>query len=1230
MRKRFLNDKVIFFKRQHKKVTQNNQGTLNCLIYEIKYKKKQEKLARHMLHHEELYSIKDIARKVNSSQGTITCSGVSGAEAAYLCARLLETGQDGAIGKKIVFVLEDEKRADTFMDDLAYFSPHEEPMYYPMLDTFSDRFLSHRDEAETARITTLYSLSAGECHGPVVVTAGALLQKTIPKKTLSQFAELLVTSEDVDRELLIQKLAAAGYERTLIVEEPGSYCVRGGILDIFSPQYPDPIRIEQYGDTIDSMRFFSAATQRKLGDIFEAVIIPARENILSADGLESNNTNSLDRVLHRIRERAANQGLPVTKTRAIVDAVKAGEKPGGMTDLVYFYYDTPGSFFDYIPGDWLFVIIEQPSFEKVFDLALEKGIEAFKKDEQATRLCAGPDKTSLGKDQALSLLESKRILNVGLINTASPPDSNGDGGDTEVRFSVNSNTDLSAAVLAGRGKERMLAPLADWAKSKHEQGHDVVFVCGTKAMAERLESLLRPYGIYPRPCQGFPEMPKSTGTVFISLGKVSGGFDWPGESISVIIEDEIFGKKQRRKKQSRKADLSKLMGLDEIDGGDIVVHAEHGLGRYFGLVKLTLEGTTNDFLLIIYRDDDRLYLPVDRMGQISKYIGIDGVDPALDKMGGKAWNKVKSKIKKSAELIAGELLKLYAERKVRKGHAFSRVDASFKDFEAAFPFEETEDQLRAIEDVLADMESEIPMDRLVCGDVGYGKTEVALRAAYMAVQDGKQSAILVPTTVLSEQHLDTFSVRFKDYPINIAGLSRFRSAAEQKRIIKDLAEGKIDIVIGTHRLLSKDVAFKDLGLLIVDEEQRFGVKHKEKLKGLKSSVDALALTATPIPRTLHMSLTSVRDISVIATPPEARQAIKTYICEFDESIIASAIQKELDRGGQIFFVHNRIHNIDEIALRIQKLVPGLRVGIAHGRLDERALEKVMVKFVNRQIDMLVCTSIIESGLDIPAANTILVNRVDMFGLAQLYQLRGRVGRAGEQAYAYLIVNNEEALSRDAQKRLKVLMEHTDLGAGFQIAMSDLKIRGGGSMLGASQSGHVAAVGYDMFLKLLEEAVSDIKGEEFKEELDPEVNVSLSCFVPEDYVPEIDQRLSIYRRLSKFSELWEIQDFKQELKDRFGPPPEEARNLLFKILLKVFAKNLGIKRVDIPEGMLVLHFSSTHMEHAKEITEFISENPERLKTTPDGAVKVKLSGQTVHSQLLQAKNILKEIIQRVKQ
>ena len=777
-----------------------------------------------------------------------------------------------------------------------------------------------------------------------------------------------------------------------------------------------------------------------------------------------------------------------------------------------------------------------------------------------------------------------------------------------------------------------MAPLVNWLEERQKQGFVTAVVCGTAAQAERLKSLLAPYGLQVRTSETFPFWKRGIegrdGRVYVCPGKVSTGFVWPIEGLAVLTEQEIFGARKRRKKTRKGLAARQLLAFEDLKTDDLVVHEEHGIGQYKYLKKMDISGVDNDFILIVYRDGDKLYLPVERMNLIKKYMGVEGTIPVLDKMGGVSWDKVKQKAKKSAQKIAGELLKLYAVRKVRQGFRHIPMDSDLREFEAGFLFEETDDQIKAIEDVLNDMQKSSPMDRLVCGDVGYGKTEVAMRAAFVAVFNNKQVAVLVPTTVLAEQHYASFLERFGDYPVQVACLSRFRKKGEQKKIIEGLKAGTIDIVIGTHRLLQKDVGFKDLGLFVLDEEQRFGVRHKEKLKRIRNTVDVLALTATPIPRTLHMSLVGVRDVSLIATPPEYRRSIITYICEFDDGITREAIRKELKRGGQIYFVHNNIHTIDKTAGYLKTLVPEVRLDVAHGRMDERDLEKVMLRFVDQDIDLLVCTTIIESGLDIPAANTIIINRADRFGLAQMYQLRGRVGRSEEQAYAYLFIPDESYLGRDAQKRLKVLMEHSDLGAGFQIAMSDLQIRGGGTILGASQSGHIAAVGYDIFLKLMEESISELKGERHVPQLEPEINMALSAYVPETYISDIDQRLSVYRRLAKLADATELSGFKKELIDRFGTLPEAAGNLLLKIMLKILARKAGVARLDIFENRIAMQFSEAHQENPAGIVAVISADKDRFRLTPAHTLTARLPHCKTHSRLTQVKNILKDIARHV--
>ncbi|MBL0714195.1 MAG: transcription-repair coupling factor, partial [Desulfosarcina sp.] len=776
-----------------------------------------------------------------------------------------------------------------------------------------------------------------------------------------------------------------------------------------------------------------------------------------------------------------------------------------------------------------------------------------------------------------------------------------------------------------RPKAASFAPAAKWIQDQLDQGISVGIICRNHNQIERVTSVLEPYGVTPALRPFFPLKPLRSARLLTIEGQLSEGFVWSDAQWALVTDLELFGGRRRSARPAIAKIRQALLVLEDIGQGDLVVHQDHGIGRYEGLTKLNLEGGQNDFLTIYYRGGDRLYLPVDRLNAIQKYMGVDGIDPVLDKMGGKSWENVKARVKRSAEKIAGELLKLYAARNVRKGVAFHSVDEYMTEFEGGFNYEETPDQLNAIESVLSDMAATTPMDRLICGDVGYGKTEVALRAAFVAVFNGKQVAVLVPTTVLAEQHYDTFHQRFNRFGVQIECLSRFRSAREQRAIVANLNQGTVDIIIGTHRLLQKDIHFKDLGLFIIDEEQRFGVRHKEKLKKLRRNVDVLTLTATPIPRTLHMSLTGVRDISIISTPPEYRRAIITYISEYNDRLVKEAVGRELDRGGQVYFVHNNIASIQRMASKLQDINPEAKIGVAHGRMDESELEKVMMDFHRQEINLLVTTTIIESGLDIPAANTIIVNRADRFGLSQMYQLRGRVGRSEEQAYAFLFIPQESHLSKDARKRLKVLMEHSDLGSGFKIDMNDLKIRGGGTILGASQSGHIAAVGYDMFLKLMEEAVADLKGEPVVEELDPEINIPHSTFIPDRYIPDIDQRLTMYRRLSRIRDTEALADMKSELIDRFGTLPGSVSNLLAKIMLKIGAISAGIQRLDFRTGTLTLMPGDGHLSNTPKLVALAVDQPNRYRLSPDQGLHVKLRPKELKKPLASIKNILREIV-----
>jgi transcription-repair coupling factor (superfamily II helicase) len=1151
-----------------------------------------------------------LIRAIAERTGPLVITGMVGSAGALLAA-----GVSRELKLPVLVVAASTKVAEQRQSEINFFSGETGPpvVYFPSYNISPFKFMSYHNETAARRIRALYGMIDGHRAQTTVTTAAALRQRLIPKTVLAGSAELIIAEEEIEPDRLVAKLVAGGYTRSVVVEEPGDFCVRGGIIDIFSPLYDTPLRIELFGDFAETIRFFSPASQRSLDHVHEAVILPAREVTLEKD--------QLDAIVGRFRARAMELDLPRTTVRDIVHRIKEqGVFPGieSLTPLIYDHMDT---LFDYLP-DRTVIIAENPAeLAQAAEKSSQLAQVNYHKACDDKHLCVEPTDLFLNWEEIshhLARREAISIAPLAVVGTGDRPTMDADVAD---------NSDLALAMGQARKTDQPAAPLIRWIAAQQDAGREMVMVCETDRQVSRLAAILEPHGVTAVTAGPFPQRLRP-GRVSICRGSLSAGFLWPGDGLAVVTEAEIFGPRVKRPRRSKKSVHTELLAFSDLKQGDLVVHDEHGIGQYDGLVKLDLEGTVNDFLLVVYRGDDRLYLPVDRMGLIQKYMGVEGMMPALDKMGGRSWERAKEKVRQSAEKIAGELLKIYAQRKVNAGHGYGAADSHFADFEADFPYEETPDQLRAIEDVLEDMRSPTPMDRLVCGDVGYGKTEVALRASFLAISEAKQVAMLVPTTVLAEQHYATFARRFGTYPVKVACLSRFRSKADQRRIVEEIKKGTVDIVIGTHRLLQKDVSFADLGLFILDEEQRFGVRHKEKLKRLRTTVDVLALTATPIPRTLHLSMMGIRDISVISTPPEERHAIITYVCEFDDTVISDAIRSELARGGQIFFVHNNVHAIDRMAAYLQERVPEVRLAIAHGQMAEDDLEEVMMRFMDREIDMLVCTTIIESGIDVATANTILVNRADRFGLSQIYQLRGRVGRSDEQAYAYLFIPEESRLGKDAQKRLKVLMEHSDLGSGFQIAMNDLKIRGGGAILGASQSGHIAAVGYDMFLKLMEEAVAQMKGEPIVEGLEPEINLPMSAHIAEDYIADIDQRLSIYRRLAKMNDLKDISAIKAELIDRFGPLTEATENLLLKIMLRVLSVRAGVKRLDLFGQQLCLAFSEAHQHRPLGIVQMITTGKHPYRFTPDHLFKATLAKGSPRATLAQVKNILIEIAQHV--
>ncbi len=853
----------------------------------------------------------DVIERLRSEPaGGVQCTGASGAERAYMISRLA-----CRLKRPLFVVVPGTAAGETFVQDLRFFADGQSPpiYFFPPYNILPFKRIAYHNETAARRIRILYQLAVGG-NGPsvVVVPVETLLQRIIPRQALCDYTELLMVNEETERDHLIETLHAGGYVKASIVEEPGEYSVRGGIIDVFSPMYDEPVRIEMFGDTVDSIRMFSPVNQRKTADLDEAVILPAKEAILKK--------HWLDPVIERARAQRQQSGLSQTAVTEFVERIRNEGVFAGIESLLPLIYPEMDTVFDYMPKDVVLVQSDPAELEKEAlkkqDLAARNYISAC----DDNRMCVPPEAIYQTWETVQS--EIRKIDRVDFVMVGVDAPGNEEG--LRVPMTVEDNADISAEIKGRKKDEQALQPLVDWIENYTAQRYLTVLVCRTRNQADRLLGLLAPYGIRPDQLPAFAEIPFRPQGPLLVQGRLSAGFVWHDERIAVITEREIFGRKirQRSRRENRQAVQTGLLDFADLNTGDLIVHMSHGIGQYRGLEKLTIENITNDFLVIEYRDADKLYLPVDRMDMVQKYMGVDGVAPVIDKLGGTNWQKTKEKARKSVEKMAGDLLDLYAKRKVTSGYAYSAEDSYYKDFEAGFPYDETEDQLKAIEDVAADMEAAQPMDRLICGDVGYGKTEVALRAAFKAVNDGKQVAVLVPTTLLAEQHFRTFSERFSGYPVFVECINRFRSKKEQREILENIKSGRSDIVIGTHRLLQKDIAFKDPGLIIIDEEQRFGVRHKEKLKQMRATVDVLSMTATPIPRTLHMSMLGVRDISVISTPPELRQPIVSYISEFDGAVISEAIAREMDRSGQIFFVHNNINTIWNMAKYLKELVPG--------------------------------------------------------------------------------------------------------------------------------------------------------------------------------------------------------------------------------------------------------------------------------------------------------------------
>ncbi len=1122
---------------------------------------------------------------VQEDVGRISVIGLNGSAQSYFLSRFLSDFQ-----KPCMIILPGRKEAEKLYKELQFFMsvkdnqipPEDMRLHeFPPYDISPLTGLSPHSEVVTRRLQSLYALMSNK--NPVVITSlEAIFFRILPKEAFVRALDYLEVGESVDRNLLLRRLEINGYHRVSLVEEKGDYSVRGGVIDIFSPLYQTPVRLEFWGDHLESIRQFDPVSQRSQNNLEEMVLLPANEIIMDSDNIKR------ARSMGRLPKQPENStSFP------------------GQEAWLNHYYPRLDTIAQYLAKDGFVTIFDPHRTEHIFQSISKKhhqDIERFR-NESAEKRIPFPeiDNILIPFQEMRQQFENHQQLSFSELDLASK-DTPQKTINIKGKFQLDDDLELR---LANKGRVS-LAPLAEKISEWLSSFARAVLVSRTEQQAARLKEILGNYEVpVDQVVQYWSEIPKRPG-LNVCLGRLSRGFTWPDLGLYVVSEDEIFGPKRTSSKPKRKAQKDALTwsSFSQLKEGDFVVHEDHGIGRYIGLTKIEVQRKVNDFVIIDYSKNDRLYIPADRISVLQKYAGAQERDPKLDQLGGRSWNIAKQKARKAVKSIAKQLVQIYALRKYRKGYAFSQPDNYYREFEASFEYEETRDQIKAIEDILEDMTSEQPMDRLICGDVGFGKTEVALRGAFKAVSDGKQVAFLVPTTVLAEQHYETFKKRMAAYSINVGILSRFRTRSEQIKILGKLRSGEIDVLIGTHRILQKDVKFADLGLLIIDEEHRFGVKQKETLKKYRSMVDVLAITATPIPRTLQMSMTGIRDLSIIETPPEDRLAIQTYISSYDESLIVRALRFELERGGQAFFVHNRVQTIGQVTDHLRQLFPQARFGIAHGQMKERDLERVMMRFLQREIDVLVCTTIIESGLDIPSTNTIIINEVDRLGLAQIYQLRGRVGRSKEKAYAYLLLSNDSTLTRDAEKRLKALMDFSHLGAGLHLAMHDLKIRGGGNILGFTQSGHISAIGYELYLKFIERAIAELKGEEWHEDINPEINVDIPAFLPGDYVIDTDVRLNLYRRLSSLLEKSELEEMVKEIHDRFGPPPKEVCNLFGLMSIRLFLKNIGIIRLDVGPDSVTLNFSQNTTVDPERLVRLAKNKPNRFHFLSQNKLRIK--------------------------
>ncbi len=1090
----------------------------------------------------------------------------------------------------LLVICDTEKRAKEVWEDMVNLLPGYEALYFPALEMIPYEVIAQSGELEQKRLEVLSSLVLErEKRFAVVATMEGLSKKLLPAADFMQGMLSLEVGQQMEQQDLKKHLVTYGYEFTEQVERPGQFSVRGGIFDIYSANYKNPLRLEFFDDEVDSIRFFETSSQCSIEKVKQVWLVPGREFFLlpqcKEDGVEEIR-RQFGYQMEQLTKRKDREPLERLqgKIGELLEKLQQDMYFTGLEQYQTFFYPEAASLCDYM-GRRLFVVLDEANRIQEAQEYLEKERrQSFGELLLKGGALPGQAKYFFELGELVALFEPVQHLCFSLLPKQS----------VFQQYDEKMTVDCQNISSFFGNPQLLVEELQTWQKQKYS----VLILLTSESKALRLQQMLSDNDIL---CSWIADRYQmDPGQIYLAYGNISHGARFPQSRLVFISETEVF--QQQRKRVNKKffqEDGQKITQLDDLKVGDYVVHMNHGIGRYMGVERLKVQDIERDYLIIKYSDDGKLYIPVEQFDLLQKYTVNEGAAPKVNKLGGSEWQRTKNKVKASVEKLAEGLLQIYARRKSQEGYAFSPDDQWQKEFEEAFPYVETEDQLRAIEDVKRDMMSSTVMDRLICGDVGYGKTEVAIRAAFKAVNDGKQVAILVPTTVLAQQHYNTFLSRFHAYGVRVEMLSRFTTPKQQKEIIDGLKTGSVDVVVGTHKLLSKSVSFHDLGLLVVDEEQRFGVTHKEKIKEMRSQVDVLTLSATPIPRTLHMSLVGIRDMSVIETPPQDRYPIQTYIVERTPELMKDAIRRELGRGGQVYVVHNRIEDIDHLAEEIRLLVPEARILVGHGQMKEHQLEQMMMDFINHEADVLVCTTIIETGLDIANANTMIVDEADKMGLAQLYQLRGRVGRSNRVAYAYLTYKKDKTLSQLAEKRLAAIREYTELGSGFKIAMRDLEIRGAGNLLGAEQHGHVAAVGFDLYCTMLDEAIRELKGEKAGKRREVEIDLQVSAFIPEYYIRDSSVKLGFYQRIQQARAISRLHLLEDEMIDRFGDVPPETWNLIRVAELKIYCLDIGIRSLKQKGGVVHARFEPDTGMDMPKLMELMKKYKRQLTYGSDG-------------------------------